>query len=86
MDFLTSAIYNYPIQSVRYITYGLLFKYDSVSSLSGKLLNFTDIDLIPITFFSTEERIKTMLEITIELFREPHFGEYNQLPANSDLF
>jgi len=79
MDFLISAIDNYPIQSVRYITYGLLSKHDSVSSLSGKLLNFTQIDRIPITFFSTEVRIKTMLEIINEVFTEPYFGEYDQL-------
>ena len=36
IDFLISAMDNYPIQSVRYITYGLLFKYDSVH-LDGML-------------------------------------------------
>jgi len=79
LDFLISAIDNYPIQSVRYITYGLLSKHDSVSSLSGKLLNFTQIGKIPITFFSTEERIKTMLEIINEVFTGTYFGEYDQL-------
>ena len=68
IDFLISAMDNYPIQSVRYITYGLLFKYDSVH-LDGMLGNFDQIDKIPTTFFATKPRIERMLSLIIEEFK-----------------
>ena len=76
MDFLISAIDNYPHQSVQYITYGLLLKHGSLH-LGGMLGNFDQMDKVPTTFFATQARVETMLSIIVKGFTSnPRYEQY----------
>lgn len=79
LDFLTSVIDNDPINSVEYITYGVLQKYSSVQSLSGNISGFERLHLIPQSFFGLTE-ISRMLSLISEIWpRDPEMHEYADL-------